>query len=526
MSTATDSQGRTSPAGAAVGMSLLDALADAGAAMERVLGLLDDAVAWRSTDRDVLTAVTCLASLRATAEAVHLRLVAQVDERGVAEASPVATSPEGFLRTATASTAGQARADVAAARATRTGGVLAPLGALLATGRCGRAQLDAAVKVLDRIPTSLLERPGAAEKVCDYLRIAVADATATQVKQAGAQLLAILAPDPADRDDCAPWRERDTDPDHDPQRAHERRFLDIATDATGMTVGQFQLDPVTGALLRAAVSRWSGPVSGGESAEPGERDRRQPRQRRADALAFLLQTAMAVEHPRRGERPRVVVQVTPEQLAGVPGAGLADVEGVGPVPRWAMRRLSCDAVLQRVVDSPSRGPLDLGREVRLATNDQRRVLAGRDGGCVVPGCGAPPEVCDVHHIVHWADGGTTDVRTMCLACPGHHTAIHAGTWQVTIDGSQQVFVTPPAWVDRTRTPRPAWYQHARRLAEELRRTSPDQASPDPPTTGSPPDEVWDRVLAADDERRRRMRHVVLDGRDLLDRRVTLSAAPG
>ena len=45
-----------------------------------------------------------------------------------------------------------------------------------------------------------------------------------------------------------------------------------------------------------------------------------------------------------------------------------------------------------------------------------------------PGCDRPPGWCDGHHIVHWADGGPTDMANLALLCDHHHTAIHEGGW--------------------------------------------------------------------------------------------------
>lgn len=429
---------------------LLDALADLSADAAVLTTLVADDAVWRSQDRDVLAAVGRLARVRAELEAAHLRLVRQVDTRGVAEASPVATSPEGFLRTACLMGATQARKDVAAARATAPGAVLEPFARLLQDGRCTREHVDVGVRVLDRIPAAVLAQDGAGQQVVDYLVLAARDASPVDLERAGRALLQTIAPDPDDRVD---------------RESVQRRFLDLATDATGMLVGRLQLDPVAGAALRAAVLRWSGPESGAD----GDPDARQPRQRRADALSFLVETALAVEQPRRGERPRVVVHCTPEQLLAArdrpdgSAVGTARTEDGEPVPTWAARRLACDAVLQRVVLSPSDGPLDVGRTQRLATLTQRRALAARDGGCVVHGCGASPDICDAHHVRHWADGGPTDLGNLVLLCPGHHTAVHAGTWAVAIDDHQQVTVTPPRWVDPVQQPRPAWRQRAARF---------------------------------------------------------------
>lgn len=439
---------------------LLSAVEAVRAAVSHLRAQLGDDVVWQSTDRVVLTAVGQLAEVRSALEETHLRLVREVDTRGVAEASPVATTPEGFLRTTCLVSASQARRDVAAARAVAPDAPLHRFGVLLARGEVARSHVDVAVRCLDRIPTAVLERPGAADEVVDYLLLAGRHGTPVDLDRAATHLLASLVPSAGDRAD---------------ERSFERRFLDLATDATGMTVGQFQLDPVAGASLRALLQRWSGPLAAGQDSEaPGEPDRRQARQRRADALTHAVQAALAVESPHRGERPRVVLTMTVEQMAEAlstatsdegaqrGGLGLPEVEGGGPIPAWAARALACDSVVQRVVLSPAEAPLELGRAVRLASVTQRRALAVRDGGCVVPGCTAPPQVCDAHHVTHWAGGGETDLCNLCLLCPAHHTAVHAGTWAVTVDNEGQVLVTPPSWVDRRRRPRPAWRQRARR----------------------------------------------------------------
>ena len=36
----------------------------------------------------------------------------------------------------------------------------------------------------------------------------------------------------------------------------------------------------------------------------------------------------------------------------------------------------------------------------------------------------PGQWCDAHHLVHWADGGPTDVSNAALLCERHHTTVH------------------------------------------------------------------------------------------------------
>ena len=92
------------------------------------------------------------------------------------------------------------------------------------------------------------------------------------------------------------------------------------------------------------------------------------------------------------------------------------------------RRLACDANVVRVVTGGASEPLDVGRASRTVSPAQRRALTIRDRGCVFPGCDRPPGWCDGHHIVHWADGGPTDLANLALLCHHHHKAMHEGGW--------------------------------------------------------------------------------------------------
>jgi len=118
------------------------------------------------------------------------------------------------------------------------------------------------------------------------------------------------------------------------------------------------------------------------------------------------------------------------------------------------RRLAAQAeIIPVVLGSPSE-PLDQGRAVRLFTEAQRRALAVRDGGCVWPGCNAPPGWCEVAHIVAWMLGGMTDLANGVLLCPFHHRRFDHDGWEMRwIDGV--LYLIPPAWVDPTRAPRRA-----------------------------------------------------------------------
>ena len=78
----------------------------------------------------------------------------------------------------------------------------------------------------------------------------------------------------------------------------------------------------------------------------------------------------------------------------------------------------------------TRIPLAVGRTARTATPAQRRALAARDKGCIIPGCGIPAEACQTHHVQDWAAGGNTDLPNLALLCWAHHRQVDLGMWTI------------------------------------------------------------------------------------------------
>ncbi len=74
-----------------------------------------------------------------------------------------------------------------------------------------------------------------------------------------------------------------------------------------------------------------------------------------------------------------------------------------------VRRLCCDGSVIPVVLGSNGEVLDWGLEQRFFTDAQTKRLWLRDGGCTYPGCDAPPQWADAHHLVHWADLGPSDL---------------------------------------------------------------------------------------------------------------------
>lgn len=124
-----------------------------------------------------------------------------------------------------------------------------------------------------------------------------------------------------------------------------------------------------------------------------------------------------------------------------------------------VRRLACDADIIPGVLGTEGEILDLGRTRRLVTPGQRRALAHRDRHCTYPGCSIPATWTDAHHIVHWADGGASDLSNYALLCRRHHTHVHDHHLSAMIDNQAGLGpvvtwdVPDGAWASRVEDPR-------------------------------------------------------------------------
>ncbi len=105
----------------------------------------------------------------------------------------------------------------------------------------------------------------------------------------------------------------------------------------------------------------------------------------------------------------------------------------GPDPqRLAAASDSWALVLARVTADTMAAPqpLAVGRTQRIATAAQRRALALRDRGCIMPGCEVPAERCQIHHLTPWTEGGATDLPNLASLCWAHHRVVDLGRWDL------------------------------------------------------------------------------------------------
>ncbi|PRY50960.1 uncharacterized protein DUF222 [Geodermatophilus tzadiensis] len=238
------------------------------------------------------------------------------------------------------------------------------------------------------------------------------------------------------------------DPDGPEPDPTEGRRLTLARHADGSLSVRGELDAVGGEKLQAALESFV-------QADRPAGDGRSRAQRLGDALVQLCDTALASGSlpTLRTVKPHVAVVIDLEDLADPATGPDAGRMGFGATISAARARwLACDATASRVVFGPDGAPLDLGREHRLADRHLRRAVELRDRACVFAGCGAPTHWCDVHHLVHWLDGGETNLANSALLCERHHTQVHHGfrverrpdgTWRTWRPDGTEIGVPPP-----------------------------------------------------------------------------------
>jgi hypothetical protein len=110
--------------------------------------------------------------------------------------------------------------------------------------------------------------------------------------------------------------------------------------------------------------------------------------------------------------------------------------------RKVLRRLACEAGLVLVVCDGEGTPMDIGRRDRRLSAALRRALLARDRSCRFPGCGARRHL-HAHHVVHWADGGPTDLANLVVLCAAHHRFVHDHDWILTPLGGGRFSFAPP-----------------------------------------------------------------------------------
>ncbi|MGE2715405.1 DUF222 domain-containing protein [Mycolicibacterium litorale] len=163
---------------------------------------------------------------------------------------------------------------------------------------------------------------------------------------------------------------------------------------------------------------------------PGQRP---PAPSTVDAFLDIIDSAWDTDAERRPHSAHTTVAVHLDVKDRIAALHL------GPLlPDSDRQYLTCDATCEVWFERDGH-VIGAGRSTRLINRQLRRALEHRDRTCVVPGCEATRGL-HAHHIIHWEDGGPTDLDNLVLVCPYHHRAHHRGI--ITITGpAHQLVVT-------------------------------------------------------------------------------------
>ncbi|HEU5113348.1 MAG TPA: HNH endonuclease signature motif containing protein [Acidimicrobiia bacterium] len=148
-------------------------------------------------------------------------------------------------------------------------------------------------------------------------------------------------------------------------------------------------------------------------------------ERRALALVAICQDSL-YQTGQGSESTLVDVTVIVEVAAALEtnaekGVSVLAGPRIGP---GRFEEILCQGKVDLVGIGENGKPLDLGRRSRTVTRKLRRHVLHRDGGCTVEGCSSRYRL-EVHHVLPWSHGGSTDTDNLITLCwYHHHVSVH------------------------------------------------------------------------------------------------------
>ncbi len=123
--------------------------------------------------------------------------------------------------------------------------------------------------------------------------------------------------------------------------------------------------------------------------------------------------------------PPAQLTVFVDTTQATPSNGQAGVVlEAGPrIGRDALEAILCDAVTEVTARGEDGTPMVYGRRTRTIPPALRRAIIHRDGNtCAGDGCPSTHRL-QVHHIIPWSQGGTTDPDNLITLCWFHHQIV-------------------------------------------------------------------------------------------------------
>lgn len=137
---------------------------------------------------------------------------------------------------------------------------------------------------------------------------------------------------------------------------------------------------------------------------------------RPDAVPFPTLEALGRVYERT--RPGITVFVNAQQPGAVVGT-LMSGQLIGPN---TLEEILCSGTIEAISVTDDGKPLNAGRRTAKIPGRLRKFVIGRDGGCCAEGCTSRYRL-QVHHRVHWSDGGETNADNLVTLCWFHHHVV-------------------------------------------------------------------------------------------------------
>jgi hypothetical protein len=418
-----------------------------------------------SSEDELLDVLRMVEVARRQLAAFDQALLAELDHRGTAQARGCATL-SALLRAALRVTPGEASARVKAAHAAgprraMDGSPLAPLHPLVAV-----AQSDGVLSAAH------------ARVIADAINALPAVLHAEHAEPLETALVAHAREyDPVTLARLARYHLDHLDPDGtvtDEADLARLRELTLTIRPNGAGRLRGELDQECAELLATVLDSLARPRN-----VDGDPDTRTAGMRRHDAVTDALRMLIRSEQiPDAGGTPTTVI-LTAAAEDWQSGSGLVrTAHGASVTVSQAKKIAGAEATYVPVILNAAKRIIAYGTGHRIVGKTQRYALIARDLGCTWPGCDAPPQRCEAHHMTNWSRTHRTSVDDTALLCPRDHANLDHNGWTSTmIDG--RPYYIPPPWIDPEQTPR------RNQLHDPDWREPPPATTPTPTPTGVP-----------------------------------------
>ncbi|WP_166657367.1 HNH endonuclease signature motif containing protein [Ilumatobacter fluminis] len=229
-------------------------------------------------------------------------------------------------------------------------------------------------------------------------------------------------------------------------RQRKSTFLSRKTNtATGLVEGRFAFHPELASKVFGPVDRHVGTLiaEGAAAGDPECVDRSVDRNRlAAEALGELVASGNHELHPGTADAT-AIIDATALVTGEIDDDTVCETGDGNALPPAAVSRMICNGQVTPILVDADRVPLAAGRTVRHANRAQRRALRAMYRTCGFGDCDVAFDRCEMHHIVPWEHGGSTDLDNLIPLCSRHHHVVHEGGWQLELADDRTLTVRQP-----------------------------------------------------------------------------------